>query len=227
LSIGSISQRVYGQTRYFFKYIAVAKSDNKKYAGDATVSQGKILRRLWGLHTASRAITSARRRHKRGRTPPEYGEWLYSRGARAAGNCQEMCCVALYFFTRARLGTTQPFPVNYIGVRDLGDHAFLIAGYLPSAVVNMPYFETSRFSVLMLCNAVPAYVESYVVDPWAGIFCHTRMYPFEFLRKMRSWGAQGKEVWWGRAWRQPGEASYVDSFVNSRFYVRDVLEEFG
>ena len=229
MTIHRISLRAFERTRFFFRYTATSKSGNKRYGGNTPPEVGpfKIQRRWTGCQTAQPWINWARANVMPGRTLRHYGLWLYRQGARAGGNCAEMSCVALYNFSVAQAeGAFPPFPVRYIELQTVGDHSFLVAGYLPPVVVDVPYNELSTVNVAMMCNAIPDMAESYAVDVWAGIFCPTWEYPFQLREKMRKWSRRGKEVRVGHAWvdpvpEDPAAARYANSLLDSHFYIGD------
>jgi len=222
MNIHDTSHTVYEGARTFFAQ--TVKSDNKRYGSYSGVDPVKIQRRQANRSMASTLLTTAWNQHMVGKTPLQYGMWIHSQGTGAAGNCTEMSCLALYYFAFAQQNSPGlGFPVRMVGVPNPGDHVFLIAGDLPTSIIGEMYYQVrSTVSLFMLCNSVAPNAESYAVDVWAGIFCHTRRYPQEFLRKMAKWSSRGKEVRWAADWEDPGVDSYTDSFVNSKFYLRDV-----
>ena len=226
MSIQGISRAAFQQTRDFFKHSL--KTDNKRYTENASADAGKIQRARTRLRAGRPLIGYAQTEARYDRTPRQYGRWLHLRGPLvAAGNCSEMSCVALYYLSVGQAQYAFPFPVRYVALEYPGNHVFLVAGYLPPVVVNVPYWETSTVSVEMMCNAIPDMAESYVVDVWAGIFCPTRVYPFELQVKLDKWSRQGKEVRWREhLWVDPGAENYVNSLLNSRFFIRDPADPF-
>jgi hypothetical protein len=112
-------------------------------------------------------------------------------------------------------------PVHLVGIDDPGDHAFLLAGYVPPSMGLVPYLTSSSMPLRTFCHEMPEIAESYVVDVWAGIFCPTSEYAHEFPRKMVKWGAQWKQVQVDGAWRDPATVGYISSVLNSTFYLFD------
>jgi hypothetical protein len=210
-------EAVYRDARNFFKSTAVAKSYNKRYRDGAPVTTAKLLKRHVGRLYA-KGFRDWCKEVTGGYTPMELGQWLHSYRQVAAGNCIEMCCLALYYFDQAALQSQVSFDPSMVCVPE-GDHAFLIVGYLPPWFYELEGGQLSNCSVVTLCNSVTSQAECYAVDIWAGICCPLRFYPFEFMTKMRHWASQGKEIKSGDGWLSPTDPEFLDGFVNSPFYI--------
>lgn len=224
MTIQILSRMVFERTREFFHDTATSKSANKKYRRDAPVADYKKERRKMRRRIARTRLRWIWSNVRPAVTLREYGKWLHDQGDWTAGNCPEMSCVAFYYLALGQEQTGLEFPVRYFGLQRPGDHAFLIAGYVPPDVAGMPYGQYSTDTLETMCNAIPAAEESYVVDVWAGIFCPTREYPLQVKLKMRKWNERGKQVYWGHArdWVDVEEdGEYANSLVDSCFYIRD------
>lgn len=110
------------------------------------------------------------------------------------GQCGEMSCVAISCFCELMPRA----PVYLVAIGDPGDHAFVLVGTRPRV------FR----SVADLAKVSPS-DDSWAIDVWANIFCHSSQYENRFREKMAKWDDDGKVVHMGRRWRSPA-GTYVD-----------------
>ena len=191
--------QVHAATRAFFKN--THKSNNKRYADTAPISAAKRAKRAQGeaYTDVYRPLLQQYKTSNPGLTKLEYGRMLHQQGASAAGNCLEMSCVALYFFSQMAPGIS----VMLVHIPAPGDHVFLIAGGLPPAFQQPPYNQ------IRYLGKISAIADSWVVDVWAGICCRTSVYPAEFWHKTTRWGGQGKLVYFRGRWLNPASPDYT------------------
>jgi hypothetical protein len=104
------------------------------------------------------------------------------------GQCMEMSAVATAFFHRLSHG-----PIK-IAITHEFDHAFVVIGILPPVRRTMSDLAHAR-----------ADLDCWVVDAWAGVFCHVSQYLADFRFQARMWNAQGKQVYVD-GWRRPTRA---------------------
>jgi hypothetical protein len=134
-------------------------------------------------------------------------------GAEVAGNCREMTCVALAYLRRQG----QDIPARMISIAHPGDHVFLLVG---GGALLDPTDPPS--SVSALCVRATGTLDSYVVDPWAGVLCQTRNYFTAFVDKMRKWDGREKEVFNGSQWARPNVTYTGDNMFIGRISWRVV-----
>jgi hypothetical protein len=184
------------RTRELFKISR--KSANKKYATTSPVSAAKLSRRTENQQAALHNLR-AYRAMSRHWQPLQIGNDIINMnatglGAEVAGNCTEMSCVALAYLRRQG----QDIPARIVSIARPGDHVFLLVG---GVALLDPADPPS--SVSALCVRASVTLDSYVLDPWAGVFCQTRNYFAAFVDKMRKWEGREKEVFDGSQWARP------------------------
>jgi hypothetical protein len=191
MSLADSVFQAYTMARTFYKH--AVKSNNKDYLpGADETKRANRAHKLW-LRATIKPFT-IRGMHL---TPRAAGLLLRAEQL-GAGNCYEMCCVAGSFLDELHVTARW-----LVGLTGPADHVFLVVGYLP---------QVSPTAAAM-CAAVPDNLESYVLDVWAGICCHTRAYPAEFRAKMAYWSSKQKIVKIRGIWTLPGD-HYVNTAMN-------------
>jgi hypothetical protein len=110
------------------------------------------------------------------------------------GQCGEMSCLAIScFYEQMRHA-----PANFVAIGYPGDHAFVLVGMRPRV------FK----SVADLAKVSPS-DDSWAIDVWANVFCHSSQYANRFRDKMVKWDDDGKEVNMHGRWRSPA-GTYID-----------------
>jgi hypothetical protein len=105
-----------------------------------------------------------------------------------------MSCVAIsYFYEQMRHATAY-----LVAIGRPGDHGFVLVGTRPRV------FR----SVADLAKVSPS-EDSWAIDVWANVFCHSSQYENRFREKMAKWDDDGKEVHMNGRWRSPA-GTYVD-----------------
>jgi hypothetical protein len=93
------------------------------------------------------------------------------------GNCSHMASVA----AASLWEHYSSVPVTRVSLPDAIDHTFLMVGATPPP-------PPGSLNSLRNC---PPNAQSYVVDPWAGLCCHTSEYPGRLEAKMLKWQDTG------------------------------------
>jgi hypothetical protein len=193
------ARNAYDRTRSLFSL--GFKSANKQYAANSGVSAAKRQRRSVNQLAANNDMNQSSARAGNF-TDVQRGNNIIARfrqGNAIGGNCVEMSWVALAYFREQ----SQHTPAHIVCITNPGDHVFLHVGPVPPTLSSsMPA------RVWNLCSSVPLHWDSYIVDPWAGVCCHTRTYRAEFENKMGKWDSRQKEIWSTSGWVRP-DAEYV------------------
>jgi hypothetical protein len=180
----NVLRQAYEQARMFYK--GHAKAENKRYDRDIAPEK----------HERREALLAPLlpRFYEQFRHPDSlYKKFLAQGGYRQAvslgdslrrarvriGNCGEMFMVTASFLNEA--DPSVPKALGYM--QPPGDHGFLVAG--DTSIAEKTMQDLAEFK-----SDEP----SFILDTWAGIFCYTKDYYYEFKTKMTKWTGEGKRV---------------------------------
>lgn len=188
------ARNAYNRTRALFA--ASFKSANKKYADSSVVGAEKYARRLANQSSANDMMLNFSARVGN-YTEVQRGNNIIAQSqgpaGMAGGNCVEMTWVALAYLRQQ----SQTIRAHIVCITSPGDHVFLHVGLVPPCLASPMPLRVSNFS------ATPPTWDSYVVDPWADIFCDALVYQNLFEAKMAKWVSRRKEVFRGTGWALP------------------------
>jgi hypothetical protein len=169
-------------------YKSQYKSSNKRYA--QSLNSEKAVRRnqnaeqvnAWLRHTRAYSAGFGQQ-YPESKLYVMHGLALVNSNFRF-GNCGEMTAVALYFL-RIRMADAN---IAYAHLLEgSGDHAFAVVGD-----TSLPLTMFDDLATLQPNK------DTFIVDPWANVFCDIKEYPAKFRKKMDDWTNQGKLVVNGR-----------------------------
>jgi len=171
-------------------YVLGVKSSNKCYYGSGKVKSDVIDRELekpltekqqkrndQALKNRQAMLADARSyANNKGKTPYEIGKTLWEQG-NTLGNCGEMAAVALYL---AIDGVN--VPANEVTHWTLRNN------------VKTGLFSTDTFGHSFAVLGDGTLANSWVVDPWADLWCRLSKFSDKLTDKLKYWTSVGKRI---------------------------------
>jgi hypothetical protein len=204
----AVTHDAFNDTRRFYK--GGHKGTNKDYDANRTYATAAELSRV-SRRTQNGAAYILMTQHNPELLLRERGMDYLSAGnmlrnsRNTFGLCSEMCCVALsYFYLRMSHA-----PVYVVSLHRPADHVLVLVGARPRLFRRLPDLDGMSLSQ-----------DSWIMDPWANVCCHSSLYSSEFRKKMVAWNAYGKVVRRDGEWWFPA-GTFTDITLNAAVTLSD------